>query len=300
MPSQSSQLTKPTWQCAQRWWNAVEAAGLGYYGAATEQLSSVMEDCQKLPSPDGYLLASLCLSSQASWQRQMGNHAIAATLDDKAIELLAQELPSEKGCMEVETAAYLRLLALADATSGRAADSLGKDVSSNARTFVDKGDEVLVALHEMSFPPEIETAVGEDPTNSMWGYCGLNTPRVVIRHAWVSTEVAIAEGRWEHAQACALQGAELSGEWFSARHHVKSLLIDAAAWSGTDTVAAVKKAERAYQEAQDEGFVPLQWAASMLIRDLAGDGSEEATRWDDTREELEKELVERGAAASLQ
>ena len=125
MPSQSSQLTKPTWQCAQRWWNAVEAAGLGYYGAATEQLSSVMEDCQKLPSPDGYLLASLCLSSQASWQRQMGHHAIAATLDDKAIELLAQELPSEKGCMEVETAAYLRLLALADATSGRAADSLG-------------------------------------------------------------------------------------------------------------------------------------------------------------------------------
>ena len=48
MPSQSSQLTKPTWQCAQRWWNAVEAAGLGYYGAATEQLSSVMEDCLPL------------------------------------------------------------------------------------------------------------------------------------------------------------------------------------------------------------------------------------------------------------
>ncbi|WQD12653.1 MAG: hypothetical protein U1U88_000704 [Lawsonella clevelandensis] len=96
MPSQSSQLTKPTWQCAQRWWNAVEAAGLGYYGAATEQLSSVMEDCQKLPSPDGYLLASLCLSSQASWQRQMGNHAIAATLDDKAIELLARTSQRER------------------------------------------------------------------------------------------------------------------------------------------------------------------------------------------------------------
>lgn len=80
---------------------------------------------------------------------------------------------------------------------------------------------------------------------------------------------------------------------------MKSLLIDAAAWSGTDTAAAVKKAERAYQEAKNEGFVPLQWAASLLLRDLAEDGSEEATRWNGTCEELEKELVERGAAASL-
>lgn len=296
MASYSSPLTTPTWQCAQRWWHVVETAGLGYYGAATEELSAVMDDCRKLPSPDSHLVASLCLSTQASWQRQMGNHATAATLDDQAIAILAQDAPAEEGCMAVETAAYLRLLALADATSGRAADSLGADGADNARTFVDKGDDVLVTLHEMNFPTEIEVALGEDPTHAEWGHCGLNIPRVVIRHAWVSTEVAIVEGRWEHAQACALQGVELSGEWFSPRHHVKSLLVEAAAWVGTDKGAAVKKTERAYHEAVEGGFLPLQWAAAMLLRDVT-DG-EVSAGWEAQRAETEKQLMARGVSQS--
>lgn len=284
--------TASTWQCLQHWWNAVDTAGFGFYDAASQTLATVMADAQQLPSPDSYIVTALCTATQASWERQAGRHSAAAALDDQALQLVRRELPREEGGMAPDTAEYLQLLALADATTGRAADTLGNDVEGDAQQFLQQGDEVLVALQECEFPTELTVVLQENPDNTVWGYCGLHTIRTVIRHSWVNAEVAMSLGDWKRAQTFATQAVELSGRWFSPRHQVKSLLVDAAATSGTDPQAAHKKAEIVVRNAHTAKFLPLEWAAAMLLRSLPGT---DVSHWDEQVTQLREQLNEWGA-----
>lgn len=276
----SSVFSLPVWEIAQQWWQAVQIAGYGDIQLAQERMEACVHTADGLPQPDQSIIQSLCWSSQASWLRQQGRHGQAAALDDVAVEAVSEERLSRlhdsqsdadaaRGIAE-ETSAYLRLLALADATSGRAADAIGipEEGAQVAREWVDRGDDVLVDLRRHIFPQELCSASGEDPSDAEWAHCGLAIPRVVIRHAWVSAEVALSENRPQHALVCSQQSVELAGEWCSPRHLVKSLLVDAASWSALDPRRAEQQAQRAYEEATQAGYRPLQWAALRLLCDL--------------------------------
>ncbi|HHY07756.1 MAG: hypothetical protein WAN89_05775 [Lawsonella sp.] len=290
-PTASTGSTE-TWSCLQQWWTAVDTAGFGFYGNATGMLATVMDTAQNLPAPDRYLVTALCSATQASWERQAGRHQDAAALDDQARELMRQELPREDTGLAPDTAEYLQLLALADATTGRTADTLGENVSGSAQELLYQGDDVLAALHEYPFPMELQRMVGTEADNSLWVYCGLHTVRATIRHSWVSAEVAMAEGNWNEAQTFGKQAVELSSHWFSPRHQVKSLLVEAAATSGLAPEEGRDKAKIAFSAARNNKFLPLEWAAAMLLRNLPG---EDAAYWDEHIGQLREQLNERGA-----
>lgn len=292
MATSSTTAHTATWQCLQHWWNAVDTAGFGFYAAASQTLATVMADAQQLFAPDRYIVTALCSATQASWERQAGRHSAAAALDEQALQLVRRELPREEGGMAPDTAEYLQLLALADATTGRAADALGNHVEGDPQQLIQQGDEVLAAVQDCDFPAELTALLQTDLDNAVWGYCGLHAVRAVIRHSWVNAEVAMSVGEWERAQTFATQAVELSSQWFSPRHQVKSLLVEAAATSGTDPQLARKKALLAFENARATKFLPLEWAAAMLLASLPGD---DISHWEEQIAQLREQLNQRGA-----
>lgn len=292
MTADTPTVTPSTWHCAKEWWNAVDTAGFGFYSAASRILVRVMKDCQHLPSPDRYLLTSLCSSTQASWERQCGQHLAAAELDEQAIQLVRHLLPQESTGLSPELTDYLHLVALADALTGRAADSLGQDVPGDAAEWLAVGDDVVGELQKKDFPAELSEVLSGELPDAMWGYCGLHSVRAVIRHSWVRAEVAIAEGRWEDAQVFSSQAVDLATQWFSPRHQVKSLMVNAAAQWHTAPEQAAQQARQAYSAAQEAQFMPLEWGAAMLLASLPG---EDTAHWEERCQQLRKQLRERGA-----
>lgn len=86
----------------QRWWRAVAAGGQGRYATARAELAELSRAAPADP------LASLALSTRASFRRQMGHHHIAHGLDGAALAIAGAD-PQAR----------------ADALVGLAADALG-------------------------------------------------------------------------------------------------------------------------------------------------------------------------------
>lgn len=98
---------------------------------------------------------------------------------------------------------------------------------------------------------------------------GAAPPRLPVRLAWVSAELAMACGEGRTAVGHAERAVALAAVLGSARHVVKSDVIMAAALcSAGDIDGARRVADAALQHANRAGLIPLCWALACLLADI--------------------------------
>jgi hypothetical protein len=94
-------------------------------------------------------------------------------------------------------------------------------------------------------------------------------PRLPVRLAWVSAELAMASGDGQTAVGHAGRAVELAASFGSARHAVKSDVILAAALCSAGEIDASRRvADAALQDADRLGIIPLCWALACLLADI--------------------------------
>lgn len=133
----------------------------------------------------------------------------------------------------------------ADALIGLAADALGVGrFAASARALARAAD--LVAA-------------------SRW-------PRLPVRYAWVSAELAMVRGDGPSAVVHAQRAVDLAASLGSERHTVKSRVILAAAHcSSGDLDASRHVADDALRQTGSFGLIPLRWATACLLADIGSD-----------------------------
>jgi hypothetical protein len=98
---------------------------------------------------------------------------------------------------------------------------------------------------------------------------GSPRPRLPVRLAWVSAELAMSCGDGATAVGHAERAVELAAAFGSARHTVKSDVIRAAALCSAGELDASRcVAEAALQDAERLGLIPLCWALACLLADI--------------------------------
>ena len=132
--------------------------------------------------------------------------------------------------------------ACADALIGLAADALGVARFAASAAALRRAEELL----SRSVPP-----------------------RLPVRLAWVSAELAMARGDGATAVGHAERAVELAGAFGSARHAVKSDVILAAALCSAGEIDRSRLvADAALDAAGHLGIVPLRWALACLLADI--------------------------------
>jgi hypothetical protein len=130
----------------------------------------------------------------------------------------------------------------ADALIGLAADALGVGRFAASAAALRRADELLT---------------------------GSVPPRLPVRLAWVSAELAMASGDGVAAVGHAGRAVELAASFGSARHAVKSDVILAAALCSAGEIEASRRvADVALQDADRLGIIPLCWALACLLADI--------------------------------
>lgn len=231
----------------ERWLRAVALGGQGRYAAARTELSRIGGQRPKRA------IASLALSTEASWLRQLGWHHLAAGFDGRALAVLGCPVGRDE---EVTATGAARC----DALTGLAADALGCGRLALGH-----------ALLERCAP-----LIGHDP--GLW--------RQRIRLNWVNAEMSLASGNAEPARRYASAAVELAQAADSVRHQVKSDLLLAAAHSaGPDPASAVELGEQVLDRCAEHGLLPLRWAAAMLVNGVRPSAEAAAIR-DDCRRQI--------------
>jgi len=180
-------------------------------------------------------LASLSLSTEASLLRQLGGHRAAAGWDGRALALAPS---ATEGPMALESGV--------DAVVGLAADALGVGRLAVSARLLERAEEMMVRAEA---PP----------------------PRLAIRLAWVSAELAMAGGRGDDALTHARRGVELAERALPRlrRHRVKSDVVLAAALCCAGSIDGAREvADAALNDTQTYGLVPLRWALACLLADI--------------------------------
>ncbi len=122
-------------------------------------------------------------------------------------------------------------------------------------------------------------------------------PRLAVRLAWVSAELAMATGDGAAAVAHAERSVELATALGSARHVVKSDVVLAAAFCSDgrpDRSRAV--ADAALQTTQRLGIIPLSWALACLMVDI-GSGTHSADQVIEIRDDSADTVQRRGGVS---
>jgi hypothetical protein len=190
-----------------------------------------------LRTPPACRLASLAHSTQGSFLRQLGWHTVARRWDGRALALAGADREAS-----------------ADALIGLAADALGVGRFAASAALLSRAGDVL--------------AVAQVPAAPL--------PRLAVRRAWVTAELAMAVGDGATAVRHAESAVELAGAkgatiagTASARHRVKSDVVLAAALS---SVGATDRARAVGDTALDAtgrlGLIPLRWALACLLVDV--------------------------------
>lgn len=134
------------------------------------------------------------------------------------------------------------LQAHADALIGLAADALGVGRFAASATALDRAAVLLTDLAP---------------------------PRLPVRLAWVSAELAMARGDGPGAVGHAQRAVDLAAECGSTRHDLKSDVILAAAWCSAGKLESARRiADPALETAAQLGMVPLRWALACLLADI--------------------------------
>jgi hypothetical protein len=130
----------------------------------------------------------------------------------------------------------------ADALIGLAADALGVGRFAASAAALRRADEMLTR----SVPP-----------------------RLPVRLAWVSAELAMVTGDGATAVCHAERAIELAAALGSARHTVKSdMVLAAALCSAGDVDRSRMVADAALDTAGGLGIIPLRWALACLLADI--------------------------------
>ena len=130
----------------------------------------------------------------------------------------------------------------ADAVSGLAADALGVGRFAASATALRRAGELL-----------------RRPAS----------PRLPVRLAWVSAELAMARGEGATAVGHAERAVDLAAALGSARHTLKSAVVRAAALCSAGEIDASRRlADVALQDADRLGIIPLRWALACLLADI--------------------------------
>ena len=126
------------------------------------------------------------------------------------------------------------------------------------------------------------------------GLLGDGPPRLAVRLAWVSAELAMATGDGAAAVAHAQRSVELAAALGSARHMVKSDVVLAAALCSDgrpDLSRAV--ADAALVTTQRLGIVPLSWALACLMVEI-GSGTHSSAEVIEIRDDSADTVRRRG------
>jgi hypothetical protein len=100
-------------------------------------------------------------------------------------------------------------------------------------------------------------------------FAGSVPPRLPVRLAWVSAELAMARGDGPTAVGHAERAIELAATFGSARHAVKSdMVLAAALCSAGDVDRSRMVADAALDTAGGLGIIPLRWALACLLADI--------------------------------
>jgi hypothetical protein len=98
------------------------------------------------------------------------------------------------------------------------------------------------------------------------------SPRLPVRLAWVSAELAMFRGDGAGAVGHAECGVHLAAGLGSVRHSVKSRVVLAAALCSAGALdASRREAGGVLEEAGRFGLVPLRWAAACLLADIGAE-----------------------------
>ena len=210
------------------WLRAVAAGGQGRYSSARADLSELL---RRRPAAG---LASLALSTRASFTRQQGWHAVARGDDGAALALLDDP--------------HAHPEAAVDALAGLAADALGAGRLATAAALLARAAE----CHGSAQRP---------------------ASRQAIRLAWVGAELAMAAGDPAAAREHAHRGVDLAATGVLRRHQVKSdVVLAAALCSAGDRAGSRRVADAALADTEALGLVPLRWALACLLAEV-GSGS---------------------------
>ncbi|MDL9938307.1 hypothetical protein QSJ18_16265 [Gordonia sp. ABSL1-1] len=221
------------------WRRAVEAGGRGAIAVALSELESLRLRARARAHTE---LESLAWSTTGSLYRQGGDHAQALIYDGRA-------LASASG-----------VAGFADAVVGLAADNLGLGRFGASRRLLDRA------------AGELAPVAATDPSTwdtTLWEEGG----RGLLRHRWVSAELAMYSGDPDAAVAHAAAGLDLMERAQALpvpRHRIKTRLIAAAAQAviGNTDGAEVEARELA-AAASAAGLLPLTWAALSLRNGVA-------------------------------
>lgn len=185
-------------------------------------------------SRPGTVLESLGASTEASLLRQLGWHRLASRHDGRALAVLG------------DSRSMSATAARCDALTGLAADALGCGRLPLGFRLLEHCADLL----------------GDAPGSGLW--------RQQIRLHWVTAEMSLAAGDSARGLTNAARAVELADGSPSVRHQVKSELLFAAATSaGPDPTAAQAPARAVLARCEENGLLPLQWAASMLLGGVA-------------------------------
>ncbi|TPG34696.1 hypothetical protein [Mycolicibacterium hodleri] len=205
------------------WLRAVAAGGQGRYGSAMTDLDSLAR------SQSCRAVASLALSTRASFVRQLGGHRAARAWDGRAWALAGSDVP-----------------AAADALIGLAADALGVRRFALSGRLLDRAADLLAGDTTVTAPG-----------------------RLPMRLAWVRAELAMFIGDGTAAVEHAEGAVDLASRWTSARHVTKSQVVLAAALCSVGDLPVSRRiADGALQTSERHGLVPLSWALACLLVDI--------------------------------
>lgn len=207
----------------QLWLRAVAAGGQGRYNSAYHDLAQL----RRGGAPGR--LVSLAHSTQGSFLRQLGWHAVARGWDGRALALAAAD-PEAR----------------ADALTGLAADALGVGRLAAAAALLTRVDAVL----------ESGAAVPDRLAVRRWWVAA--ELAMASGHGNVAVRYAGEAVRLSRAMAVA-----------SARHRVKSDVVLAAALCSAGAADEARTvADAALDETARLGLTPLRWALASLLIDL--------------------------------
>lgn len=204
------------------WLRAVAAGGQGRYSSARADLAELM---RRRPSGP---LASLVLSTQASFLRQLGCHHLARGWDGRALEVARSV--AEPGV---------------DAMVGLAADALGMGRLALSATLLDRADEMAAASEGTRRMAIRRAWVGAELAMAR----GDGT--AALGHARRAVELA-------DEAAPALRRHRVKSDVVLA-----AALCCAGAQGRSRTVA-----DAALPDAVADGLVPLAWALACLLADI--------------------------------
>jgi hypothetical protein len=214
----------------QLWLRAVAAGGQGRYGSAYGDLAELRRsDHSGVDGRSVAPLISLAHSTQGSFLRQLGWHAVARGWDGRALALAGTDAEAR-----------------ADALIGLAADALGVGRFAAAAALLSRADDVLtpglvpdrVPVRRGWVAAELAMATGDGQS--------------AVRHA---TE--------------ALERAEAMNVASARHRVKSDVVLAAALCSAGATGRARAVAEEALDATDRLGLTPLRWALACLLIDIA-------------------------------